>query len=456
MKTQDKVSHVAMDCHRTFSQLTARDAENRVLFRRRLEHGERVKLRRELRRLPNNTPVIIEGTFGWGWMADELQACGLQPHLSSSRKVDSWRKARGMAKTNGLDADLLSELWLERPRWWEVWLAPQEVRDQREWLRYRMGLVRMQTMTKCRIHATLHRHGILNPYSDLFGSKGRVWLRALVETGVARPGATMAACASHTAGDTPPLGTAADRRQLPAATEGPCFPTVADTSPSQDAVDPSKLRTAACRTLQGHLCLLGQLRGQIAQATREFRRQMPGSPAARRWDTLPGIGRILAYTIQAEVGVIGRFANGKKLASYSLLAPMADESGEETDDTPVGRHVGHIGRHVLKWAFVEAAHSAVRKSPRLKAVFDRRTDGGKRDKNRGYIAVARQLCHIGYACQKKGVDYVEHLPPRPGERLTWPPAARGDSCPELGQPETPMVRLKSPRCRKMPGPRLRP
>ena len=155
MRIQERVSHAAMDCHRTFSRLTARDAENRVLFRRRLEHKDRAAMRNQFKLLPAATPVIIEGTFGWGWMADELEACGLRAYLSNSRAVDGWRKSRGLAKTNTIDADLLSELWLERPHWWNVWLAPREVRDQREWLRYRMGLVHIQTMTKCRIHATL-------------------------------------------------------------------------------------------------------------------------------------------------------------------------------------------------------------------------------------------------------------------------------------------------------------
>ncbi len=77
------------------------------------------------------------------------------------------------------------------------------------------------------------------------------------------------------------------------------------------------------------------------------------------------------------------------------------------------------------------------------------------DKNRGYIAVARHLCHIGYVCQKKGVDYMEHRPPRPGERLPSPAAASVDSCPELGQPETPMIRLNQRRGRKAPEPRPR-
>ena len=390
MENAANVSHVGMDCHRTFSRLTARDAENRVLFRQRLEHEDRDKLRQRLCRLPEGTPVIIEGTFGWGWMSDDLKECHLDPHLANCRKADKWREVKGMVKTNKLDADLLSELWPEKTRWWEVWLAPQEVRDQREWLRYRMGLVGIQTMTKCRIHAVLHRHGILNPYSDLFGAKGRLFLKALVEA------------------DEP-------------------------------------LRCAARQTLAGHVRLLDQLRKQIADVTREQRRQVKRDPAAQRWDTLPGVGWILAYTIQAEIGDIRRFPSDKNLARYSLLAPIANDSGEEDGPTPVGRHVGHMGRRTLKYAFIEAAHGAVRKSQRLAAVFNRRTDNGKRDKNQGYIAVARQLCRIGFAMQKKGVDYMEERPLRPGEIPPQATAGQGSSCPKSGQPDHPMVRPKPPR-----------
>jgi transposase len=382
MGTLSNVSHVGMDCHRTFSRLTARDGQNRIVCRQRLEHADRRKLRRGFSRLPEGTPVIIEGTFGWGWMADELQDCRLQPHLANCRKVDKWREVRGMAKTNKLDADLLSELWPERERWWEVWLAPQAVRDQRELLRYRLGLVEMQTMTKCRIHALLHRHGILCPYSDLFGAGGRKFLKQVLD-------------------------------------------------------EEKRLRDATRQTLTGQLRLLEQLRSQIAQVTRELRRQVKRDPAAQRWDTLPGIGWILAYTIQAEIGDLRRFADDKKLARYALLAPLADDSGEETGDTPLGRHVGHMGRRTLKYAFIEAAHGAVRKSPRMREIFNRHTENGKRDKNQGYIAVARHLCRIGYACQKKGVDYMEQRPLRPGEK---PAAAQPPSCPESGQPDHPMVR----------------
>ena len=135
MRMESTITQVGLDNHKNFSRLTARDASNKIVLRQRLEHKDRQKLREELQRLPRRTPVVLEGPFGWGWMSDEIQAAGLDPHLASSRKTAAWREARGMSKNNKLDADLLSELWSQPERWWEVWLAPPEVRSQREWLR---------------------------------------------------------------------------------------------------------------------------------------------------------------------------------------------------------------------------------------------------------------------------------------------------------------------------------
>ncbi len=51
-------------------------------------------------------PVVLEGSFGWGWLSDEMVAAGLEVHLSNCYKVEQMRKARGQVKTNGKDADL--------------------------------------------------------------------------------------------------------------------------------------------------------------------------------------------------------------------------------------------------------------------------------------------------------------------------------------------------------------
>ena len=67
-------------------------------------------------------------------------------------------------------------------------------------------------------------------------------------------------------------------------------------------------------------------------------------------------------------------------------------------------------RRTLKWALIEAARGAVRKSAFFREIFDRRTDGGKRNKCRGYIAVARELCRVGHSCVKGRRQYREERP----------------------------------------------
>jgi len=247
MGMQAKISQIGMDVHRNFSLASARDESGRIVFRERLQHADRQALRERLSGWPKATPVILEATFGWSWISDELLSAGHQPHLASSRKVAAWREARGLAKSNKIDADLLSELWDQKPtmqggsvhRWWEVWLAPQEVRDQRELLRHRMGLVRIQTAVKNRIHAILHRHGIVHGFSDLFGVSGRRFLSLLVQ-------------------------------------------------------DEQKLRETGRRTLKDQLILLDQVRRLIARATSLFRLTIKRDAAARRLTSLPGVSVVLA------------------------------------------------------------------------------------------------------------------------------------------------------------------
>ena len=392
MKKDRMVAQIGLDSHRKFSSVTARGEDNRIVWRQRLEHWNRDEVRERLQSWPVGTPVILEGTFGWGWLADELTAAGLDPHLASSRKVAGWREVRGIAKSNRTDADLLSELWSEKSRWWEVWLAPRAVRDERERMRYRMSLVQMQTRLKNQIHAILHRHGILHEFSDLFGRAGRRMLDGLV-------------------------------------------------TPKDET-----LRASAKATLKGYLQLLDHVRRQIARVTREIRRELKKDPNGERLRTIPGIDVVLAYTILAEIGRISRFPNRKHLASYALLAPRADDSGDEDDETPKGRHVGRIGRRTLKWAFIEAARGAVRKDKRFREIFDRRTDGGKKDRNRGYITVAHDLTRVVHVMWKKEIDYMDDPPDRPRTASkkrrparTARKRLRKKSRPGTGQPEDPMV-----------------
>jgi len=396
MKTTDRTAvTVGLDVHRRFSTVTARNAEGKIAWRQRLEHEDRGQLRKCLEEWPPGIPVILEASFGWEWMCEDLEEAGLEACLASSRKVAAWRNARGMAKSNRTDADLLSELGSQTDRWWQVWLAPREVRDRREWLRYRMSLVRQQTGLKNRIHAILHRHGILHDFADLFGAQGRRMLTRL----------------------------------------------------GNDEKD-GRLRESGRATLKGYLRLLDHLRGQIAAVTRTIYRQLRAIPEGKRLQGLPGVGPVLAHTILAEVGDFGRFRSAKHLSSYSLLAPRAFDSGEDDGETPKGRHVGHVGRRTLKWAWIEAAHGAVRRGGRFREVFDRYTDGGKRNRNRGYILVGHELCRTAYAVSKKETEYRDDPPKRPGSSKKGAASRKRDrrrrarsqnSRPGTGQPDHGLV-----------------
>ena len=384
METETRVTQIGMDIHRKFSKVTARKANGKIAWRQRIEHPNRDKLRKQLAQWPRGTPVVLEGSFGWSWLADELTLAGLEPHLASSRKVAAWRDLHGLAKSDRTDADLLSLLGFEPRRLWEVWLPPPVVRQQREWLRYRMTLVYLQTGLKNRIHAILHRHGLFPDVVKLFGRSGRRWLQQWV---------------------TPCVG------GLPAS---------------------------ARDSLRGYLQLLDHLRLQIARVTHTFRRQVQADPTARRLCTLPGVKWILGYTLLAEIGRIERFPSAKHLASYSLLAPRAHDSGKDKDDdrSPHGRRVGHQGRRTLKWAYIEAAHGAVSKSPALRHWFERYTRGRRQNCNRGYIGVARRICQSSYVILDKEVDYQETPPPRPGQRGR---RKRGRARSATGQPGDAMV-----------------
>lgn len=356
------ITHAGLDVHKHFSRISGMDASGKVIFRQRLEHADRAALRSELAQWPRGMPVVLEATFGWGWMTDDLLAAGLEPHLTSARKTFAWRKNRCQAKNNRLDADHLAALWLEQDkRWWQVWLAPPEVRAQREWLRYRKGLVETQTRFKNRVNSVLHRHGVISTFSDLFGKQGRVLLKELIQ-------------------------------------------------PKDSRLPPS-----AKAEVKGSLAVIDHQRQLIAQITRQWKREMKKTSETKIWKSLPGVGWTLACTIQAEIGDIRRFKNAGCLAMYAMLAPRDDDSGDEDPDVvPTGRHVSPIGRKTLRWAFQQASLSATKKSSELRDLFNRITDQGKRQRMKGRVAVAHRLSTIGYSCVKQNRLYSEVPPARAG------------------------------------------
>jgi transposase len=200
----------------------------------------------------------------------------------------------------------------------EVWLPGPEVRAERERARFRLHLVKHRSALKNRVHAILFQHGLPNPHRDLFGAGGRCLLARL------------------------------------------------------------ELPEPWASTVAASLALIDELDDQISDCERELRRLGAAHPYIPLLTTIPGIAWVLGYTIAAEIGEISRFATPRKLIGYTGLTPSVNQSGERDRRGPLRKN----GPNYLRWALIEAAHTAGR-DPRYRPIVERmrarhgRTRGSK-------------------------------------------------------------------------------
>jgi transposase len=235
--------------------------------------------------------AAIESMNGARFVHDRLELADWQVEIADAQKV------KGLAplacKTDRIDAWVLAEL-SRRDLVPAIWLPDPSVRAERERARWRLHLVRHRSSLKQRVHAVLLAHGRPCPVSDLFGIRGRQLLARL---------------------------------QLPEPWQG---------------------------TVAASLRLIDELDREIAACESELRRLGADHRYVPLLLTVPGIGWVLAYTIAAELGDIGRFPTPRKLAGYSGLCPRVYQSGESDRRGPLSKQ----GPRYLRWALVEASTHA--------------------------------------------------------------------------------------------------
>jgi transposase len=210
-----------------------------------------------------------------------------------------------------------------------IWLPTPEVRAERERARWRLHLVRHRTTLKNRIHQTLISFGQHCPVSDLFGVRGRQLLADM---------------------------------QLPE-------PWLGNVTASLQLIDDLERQIDACEV--------------------ELRRLGADHPYVALLVSVPGIAWILGYTIAAEIGDIARFASPTKLCGYSGLCPRVRQSGQRDVRGPLTKN----GPKYLRWALIEAAHNAARRSGVYAARFQaiKRRLGPQRGSQVAAVELARKL-----------------------------------------------------------------
>lgn len=107
---------------------------------------------------------------------------------------------------------------------------------------------------------------------------------------------------------------------------------------------------------------------EIRRVEREILRQVRPHPAFKALKTVCGIGDILAQTIVLETGEISRFPSVGDYASYCRCVG----SKRLTNHKLKGKGNTKNGNPYLAWAYVEAAHFAIRYSPTIKRYHQRK------------------------------------------------------------------------------------
>jgi hypothetical protein len=107
---------------------------------------------------------------------------------------------------------------------------------------------------------------------------------------------------------------------------------------------------------------------EIAAVERLIASDALRSAEVRRLMTVPGVNVICAQTFLAAVGDIRRFRTARGLVGYLGLDPRVRQSGSEP--ARAGR-ISKRGSSSARWALVEAAWSVVQQPGPLHAVYDR-------------------------------------------------------------------------------------
>jgi transposase len=166
--------YTGVDLHRSFSYITTLNDKGEILGQKKLpSNGEIVEF---LKDFGQRMEVAIEASPSWYWLYDHLEDEGFDVKLSHPLKTKAIAYAK--VKTDKVDSATLAHLL--RSNLFPLSYVPEKpIRLNRELLRYRASLVKIQTGIKNKIHTILAKNNISHEYTDLFGKQGIALLHSV-------------------------------------------------------------------------------------------------------------------------------------------------------------------------------------------------------------------------------------------------------------------------------------
>jgi transposase len=144
---------------------------------------------------------------------------------------------------------------------------------------------------------------------------------------------------------------------------------------------------------------------QLRRIEHELNHRAQQVPAVLQLRSIPGVGIRTAEAVAAFLDDPHRFRNAKAVGQYFGLVPRQDQSG---DKNQLG-HITREGAPVVRRMLAEAAWQARRRSPTVRAYFDRAKRDDPQRKKIALVATAHYLVRVMYALLKHGTLWKEKI-----------------------------------------------
>jgi transposase len=267
--------------------------------------NDRLALRKYFRQFRGKpVQVAVEACGFWPAFREVVEPEVERLVLVHPQRVKAIASAK--LKNDRVDSETLAQL-LRCDLLPESWKADRETQARRQQVRLRATLVRQRTRLKNQVHAVLHGEGLRSPVTDLFGKRGRWWLKSV------------------------------------------------------------KLPEQARESVEVCLRLLDGYTEEIQKQNLQLSEKAKRDERVAWLMTIPGIGECSAMMVLAEIGDIGRFRDADALCSYAGLVPRVRESAGKAARCGITRQ----GSPWLRWMMVEAAQVATRSSAAARRYYER-------------------------------------------------------------------------------------
>jgi len=144
---------------------------------------------------------------------------------------------------------------------------------------------------------------------------------------------------------------------------------------------------------------------QVQRIEQQLNHQAQHSPAVACLRSIPGVGVRTAEAVAAFVDDPHRFPHSKTVGRCFGLVPSQDQSGDRN-------RLGHITREgapVVRQLVAEATWQALRRSPSVRAFFERAQRDDPQRKKIALVATAHYLVRVMWAMLKRGTVWEENL-----------------------------------------------